>query len=467
MVIWEFENFKNFAAFFPFFKMRFYIKYQNNSSVPVYTEPLTQGEDPIVGDLVAAYKTIVAPLLDHSSVAQLTLHFPDGVARSDSGLEEDCFAPTDSTGTTLDSGCPLSSLGSLGSNSKQPLIIKSKNAMEVDSRETPSNAQGSVGSPKSLNSNQALEKFSELAGVTITDDEETILIKHFPEYVRLLKRGRLNEIVAKHLHRLIKTTLKSQTIKAVRFSHDYVFGKSIDTGGGKAILQKVFSLKTGNYLCAKVFLNAPGFVGSHSAVFEYQFSQIIGAHENIGPIVDSIQFSHESGPKDPLMALMMPLYNWSLAELLVCFQEEPLPFGLFKRIALGLLSAGAEFQSKSFSHCDIKPNNIMMNGLIPVVIDFGAVVSLGDSTVEHTPFYCLDANHDVVTSEFDLFCIVTTLVSCFAPAFELQYRTKEEMRVLIDDVCSRNGKLNDYGNICQMLLQSSSSSDGLGRIQNF
>ena len=31
-----------------------------------------------VGDLVAAYKTAVTPLLDHSSVAQLTLHLPGG-----------------------------------------------------------------------------------------------------------------------------------------------------------------------------------------------------------------------------------------------------------------------------------------------------------------------------------------------------------------------------------------------------
>jgi serine/threonine protein kinase len=243
----------------------------------------------------------------------------------------------------------------------------------------------------------------------------------------LLKRGKLDENGAKHLLRLIKTTLKSQTIQSVRFKHAYVFGESIDTGAGKAIIQKVISLNTGCFLCAKVFLNYKSLVGSHSAVFEFELSQTIGSHENIAPIVDSIQFSHESGSKEPLMALLMPLYNWSLAELLVCFNEEPLPLDLFKQIARGLLAAGAQFQAKSFSHCDIKPNNVMMNGLMPVVIDFGAVVPLGSSIVEHTPFYAMDANHDVVTSEFDLFCIVTTLVRCFVPMFELKKRTKEKM----------------------------------------
>ncbi len=40
---------------------------------------------------------------------------------------------------------------------------------------------------------------------------------------------------------------------------------------------------------------------------------------------------------------MMPFYNWSLSELLVNLNpnEDLLPFGLFNRIALGLLSAGA------------------------------------------------------------------------------------------------------------------------------
>ena len=55
----------------------------------------------------------------------------DGVARSVSGLEEDCFANDDATDTTLDPGCPLSSLGSLGSKSKQPLIVKANNTQGI------------------------------------------------------------------------------------------------------------------------------------------------------------------------------------------------------------------------------------------------------------------------------------------------------------------------------------------------
>jgi len=117
-----------FVCLFSNIKMpRIYIKYENNSPVPI---DISYGRGPggnlpleVVGDLIAAYKTAVAPLLDEFSLAQLTLHLPDGAARA--VLDEDCFANIDETDTSLDPGCLISALGSLGSKSKKPLIIKS------------------------------------------------------------------------------------------------------------------------------------------------------------------------------------------------------------------------------------------------------------------------------------------------------------------------------------------------------
>ena len=94
---------------------RLYIQYQNNGPVPILTQNLSsalQGEKPVVADLVAAYKTAVAPLLVDSSLAHLTLHLPVGLQRS--SLSEDCFASTDSKGTTLRTGLALARLNGLG-----------------------------------------------------------------------------------------------------------------------------------------------------------------------------------------------------------------------------------------------------------------------------------------------------------------------------------------------------------------
>ena len=112
---------------------RLYIQYQNNSPVPIYPQnlPIPQGEEPAVADLVAAVKQALPSKLGAIDLDELTLHLPSGFDRSASGLGEDCFAASDST--ALDSGCLLSALGSFGSKSKEPLVIKSKNDMEVDS----------------------------------------------------------------------------------------------------------------------------------------------------------------------------------------------------------------------------------------------------------------------------------------------------------------------------------------------
>ena len=111
----------------------FYIKYSQNQPVGVKTHLLnTHTFEWIqtvftVGHLVAAYRTAVTPLLDHSSVAQLTLHLPDSIARSASGLGEDCFANVAENDTTLRTGLVITRLNGFGSNDLQPLIIKSKN----------------------------------------------------------------------------------------------------------------------------------------------------------------------------------------------------------------------------------------------------------------------------------------------------------------------------------------------------
>jgi predicted Ser/Thr protein kinase len=115
---------------------RLFIQYQNNSAVPILTQTLPsvlQGEDPIVGDLVAAFQQLHNSPLASAFVGDLTLHLPIGLTRSVSGLGEDCFAPTDSTGTTLRNGLVLIRLNGFGFDDLQPLIIRSvKDTITMD-----------------------------------------------------------------------------------------------------------------------------------------------------------------------------------------------------------------------------------------------------------------------------------------------------------------------------------------------
>ena len=112
---------------------QYYIKYLINQPVKVETHIDTQRasrEFPLtdVADLVAAYRP--NSLLANTPLELLTLHLPDSIARSASGLGEDCFANVAENDTTLRTGLVITRLNGFGSNDLQPLIIKSKDPVQ-------------------------------------------------------------------------------------------------------------------------------------------------------------------------------------------------------------------------------------------------------------------------------------------------------------------------------------------------
>ena len=72
-----------------------------------------------VGDL-AAVKQALAPLVNDTSIAELTLHLPEGVTKD--SLEGDCFM--DKTDAILRPGLVLTRLNGLGLDDLNPLLIK-------------------------------------------------------------------------------------------------------------------------------------------------------------------------------------------------------------------------------------------------------------------------------------------------------------------------------------------------------
>lgn len=95
----------------------FFIKYKENQPVKVSTHFDSERkkrevhlED--VADLVAAFQSLPSSPLASTFAGDITLHLPEGFSRS--ALHEDCFAGTDSTGTTLRTGLALERLKGLG-----------------------------------------------------------------------------------------------------------------------------------------------------------------------------------------------------------------------------------------------------------------------------------------------------------------------------------------------------------------
>ncbi|KAJ3338491.1 hypothetical protein HDU83_008157, partial [Entophlyctis luteolus] len=109
-----------------------FVKYAGNQPVAIRTHKLmtTTGQwiQTLfnVTDVIGAVKQALAPRFDSTPADELTLHLPEGMARSDSGLSDNCFFTEDEKNSTLDPDCLLSALLSLKLISKLPLLIKSK-----------------------------------------------------------------------------------------------------------------------------------------------------------------------------------------------------------------------------------------------------------------------------------------------------------------------------------------------------
>ena len=121
-----------------------------------------------------------------------------------------------------------------------------------------------------------------------------------------------------------------------------------------------------------------------------------------------------------MVALIMPLYQFSLAMMIKAFLELPLPAEIFMKVAHCVLGAGARFHDIKMCHCDIKPENVMILGQSFTVIDLRAVCKHNEEVKEYTNGYYLDAPTHELTPIFDLNCAAVTLARCCLPDFSVR-----------------------------------------------
>ena len=270
---------------------------------------------------------------------------------------------------------------------------------------------------------------------------------NFSNWSVLIDQNEMTPRDAKNLRKKIKATLKSATAKQM-INHGYVFDGLLATGSNQALLYKVIEISTYKAYCAKVY----PLEDKSSFEIELNASNMIHEESLKSQIVcyKQLSFCHTSSGSDSL-GLLMPLFKISLHEILEANRDTPVPLFHFFKIAKNLVYAGFCFQNCGYAHCDIKPSNIMMNDEgFPVVIDLGAVTKLGDSCVENTRFYCLDSSLTNVDSTFDLNCIIVTLAQCFICDFEVRYRTRDHLKVML--AAQTDKGLQKYADLCLKLL---------------
>ena len=300
----------------------------------------------------------------------------------------------------------------------------------------------------------------------LTIDEQAVLYSRFPWMIQLVEGKLLSIKESRLLVRQVKNALRSQTTAALFRNGFFFYGLLRQTGGGKALLYNVIEVATGEVKCGKVYstdLDSEATVNveieGSSEVHKDGPNQYIVCYQTI------FRFKHESNPSKEMIALIMPLYQLSLAALLDAFFDQPLPKNMFLKVATCLLSAGSRFHELNKGHCDLKPENIMIAGGYFTVIDLGAVCNYNVPATEYTPGYCLDAPLHLVTPIFDLNCSAVTLARCCISDFQvIQGRTRAKLLQETEALVSLGTLDNLYTSVLKICLTASDCSAALAQL---
>lgn len=309
------------------------------------------------------------------------------------------------------------------------------------------------------------DKLAQKAGANVLNDlEKTTLFTKFPNFVLAVQNNTLTIVQARNLYKNIRASLKSGTVALMRIEGFAFDGILSSGGGGKSVLYHVIDMSTYTVLCAKIYLQS-----EDSATIEREIGMSSRIHQEESR-VDIVRYSHVLSLHHPSsaeggisIALLMPLYPMSLGTVLDACGDFCLSVKQFKKLTRTLLSAAQHLEMMRISHCDIKPENIMLHNGEFVIIDLGACVNYGEDMCELTSGYGLHADTaGIESSLYDLNCIIVTLTRCCVPQFEVtQSLTRGTISRSLDH---GDGDGDERVRVCLSLLQYNTVSNALAAL---
>ena len=284
----------------------------------------------------------------------------------------------------------------------------------------------------------AFDNLARIAGKNVmTPSERLVLYTKFPSYIQPIIKKLLAVKDARDIYKKVHSVLHSQTISNLLKEQGYVFDGIIGgAGGGRALLFNVIQERDFTVWVAKVYLLEGNEDAIRSEIFS---SELIHSGKTCPFIVKyetTFKIIHVTVNYEPAMAFIMPLYSLSLATVLEAYNCMQFPIIRFEALHIFLVDCLERLKVCNIVHCDIKPENIMIDGATGkyVLIDFGSAIFAGNSVREFTPGYSLGASQGNGTPQFDINCCLVTLVRCAIPSFEVNYGlTKAKLRKTVED----------------------------------
>lgn len=271
----------------------------------------------------------------------------------------------------------------------------------------------------------------------MTPSERLVLYTKFPNYIQPIIKKLLAVKDARDIYKKVHSVLHSQTIFNISKKQGYVFDGIIGgAGGGRALLFNVIQESDFTMWVAKVYLLKENVDTIHS---EIMASELLHSGEACPFIVKyeaRFEIVHATVNYEPAIAFIMPLYSMSLGTVLEAYNSMQFPFIRFQALHIFLSECLERLKACNLVHCDIKPENIMIQGTTGkyVLIDLGSVICVGERVREFTPGYSLGESQGNGTSQFDINCCLVTLTRCAIPSFEATPGlTKAKLRKIVED----------------------------------
>jgi len=241
-----------------------------------------------------------------------------------------------------------------------------------------------------------------LCGCMLNASEKNALFK--PQFAgdrEQLSLGLMSKEDGKKLRIRLSSFLRTYSRSNLRSNDGYIFDGEIVQGGARSLLLKAVT-PIGKPVVAKAY----SLADETQASLEFAVSEKVHSSFDCPFLIQVTRLVSTERHR----ILILPILPISFAEIIASDPGNGLPESLCVRYGCQILCAIEALHLAGYAHCDVKPENIMINtDGNAVLIDLGSCVQLEKKVTESTPPHFLDSP-DIACLERDVACLCSTLI---------------------------------------------------------
>jgi serine/threonine protein kinase len=225
------------------------------------------------------------------------------------------------------------------------------------------------------------------------------LFAHEQYILQLAAKDGISQPVAMACITRATSQVKSSTIANLG-DKGLVVGKALASGQFKSVVHH--GTMANRPVACKMYL------AGHVEEYEREKAVMLDLppHKNVVPLLAHYALTTEVH----CGTLVFPFYPRVLSNHIVNMLYYSGLENIVASVGLDLLSAVKHLHDSNYVHCDVKPDNVVLDHAgVAVLIDLGSAVAVGGDVVEHTSNYSMGLHNGVASPLLDYRCVAVTL----------------------------------------------------------